>query len=138
MVVKMSNGVTILGAYESHAEIVFHALDMSFNQIMVQGLLHGIYTGVVAIALWAIVSSKTCRGSRWLLWVATTRIYIINGQSLEKAYKTYVNPLSTSIYVLEGIAAALSTILADAILTLYPQLPRFGDAGLSGVNLGIL
>ncbi|PBK62422.1 hypothetical protein ARMSODRAFT_604793 [Armillaria solidipes] len=109
---------------------------MSFNQMMVQGLAHGLYTGIVIITLWTVVSKKnrgTFKGSRWLPsvvlllyllatvgfafnWAAVTKIYITNGQSSQMAYEAYVDPFSPPIYVLEGILAALSTILADATL----------------------
>lgn len=71
MMVKTYSKTTILESYNNETRIVFRALDMSFNQMMVQGLTHGekscysfsrrydatfpgLYTGIVIITLWTV------------------------------------------------------------------------------------
>ncbi|KAK0446990.1 uncharacterized protein EV420DRAFT_885352 [Desarmillaria tabescens] len=117
---------------DSQIKVIFLNLDAEFNAIMMRALTHGIYTGVVAVTPWAVVSRKNCQNrSRYFLvfiilllylvamvgtygeWTEGVSTFITNGKNFWEAYNS--DPGKRSLLPL-GIEAILSTILADATL----------------------
>ncbi|SJL13957.1 uncharacterized protein ARMOST_17409 [Armillaria ostoyae] len=119
---------------DSEIKEIYVALDTELNGAMLTALLYGIYTGVVAVTLWAVASRKNYQNDRrshflvvvilvlYLLsgfnlyneWAEGILNFITNGESFWVAF-TYSN-LSTPIVCTDGIDAILSTLLADATL----------------------
>ncbi|KAK0221104.1 hypothetical protein EDD85DRAFT_861925 [Armillaria nabsnona] len=119
---------------DSQIKDILHNLDIQFNEAMISAGGHGIYTGVVAVTLWAVASRnnfQSPRRPRFLILVilllyilATFSLY--EGWAVEVAYTTLPNGESfwtafeytpgTPIFLALGIDAMLSTILADATL----------------------
>ncbi|KAK0433267.1 hypothetical protein EV421DRAFT_1441565 [Armillaria borealis] len=107
---------------------------MQFNDAMIRAGGHGIYTGVVAVTLWAVASRNSIQspGRPHFLILVILLLYIFEtfslyyGWALEIAYTTLPNGESfwtafeytpgTPIFLTLGIVAILSTILADATL----------------------
>ncbi|KAK0434067.1 hypothetical protein EV421DRAFT_1354635 [Armillaria borealis] len=130
------DGTILQKLSDGQAKDIFRALDAQLNSMMVEALTHGVYTGVIIATLWAVVSSRSRRNDRgprcillmnvllYLLttigfsvdWAANARIFIVNGQNFSTVFKAYNNPLPSRIYLVVGIAAAVSTILTNATL----------------------
>ncbi|SJL13954.1 uncharacterized protein ARMOST_17405 [Armillaria ostoyae] len=49
---------------DSEIEAIFVNLDAVFNSIMLNAFLHGLYTRVVAVTLWAVASRNNCQDYR--------------------------------------------------------------------------
>ncbi|PBK90542.1 hypothetical protein ARMGADRAFT_1082798 [Armillaria gallica] len=127
-------GTDIPELTDSQIKDIFRNLDMQFNDAMVRAGGHGIYTGVVAVTLWAVVSRNKFQSPgrpRFLIFIilllyllATFDLY--NGWAMEIAYTTIPNGKTfwtafeytpgTPISLAIGIDAILSMILADATL----------------------
>ncbi|SJL13991.1 uncharacterized protein ARMOST_17443 [Armillaria ostoyae] len=119
---------------DSQIKDIFLNLDMQFNQAMLSAGAHGIYTGVVAVTLWAVASRNSIQspGRPHFLIFVILLLYIFQTFSLyeawalEIAYTTLPNGKNfwtmfeytpgTLIFLALGIDAILSTILADATL----------------------
>ncbi|KAK0481127.1 hypothetical protein EDD18DRAFT_1203869 [Armillaria luteobubalina] len=107
-------------------------LDSELNRVMIHASLHGIYTGVMAVALGAsIASRKDTRNNRHLLalilllyllatvglyydWTIVCSTFIKHNTTFWTAYE-FSNP-SNPISLTGGIDSILSTFLADATL----------------------
>ncbi|KAK0221111.1 hypothetical protein EDD85DRAFT_983343 [Armillaria nabsnona] len=120
----------------SEIKAIFVSLDGQLNQAILNALLHGIHTGVVAVTLWTVASRNNCRNYRrphflivtilLLYCLATYNLYYgwgvvvklnfidTNGESFLEAYQ--YSPVATPLLLTQGIDALLSTVLADAIL----------------------
>ncbi|PBK62438.1 hypothetical protein ARMSODRAFT_605449 [Armillaria solidipes] len=122
---------------DSQIKDIFIHLDTQFNQVMIHAFTHGIYTGVVAVTLWAVASRKSPQNNRrryfleltilllYLLgtfslcyeWITNASIFITNGKNLWTVYESSISLTPSPILVLTaGIDATLSTILADVTL----------------------
>ncbi|KAK0481118.1 hypothetical protein EDD18DRAFT_1363214 [Armillaria luteobubalina] len=130
------NSTILQNPSDDHADEMFHALDVQLNSMMVEALTHGIYTGLIAFALWTVVSSKRQHDYRgpysiclmivllYLLttigfsinWAANARIFTVNGQNFSTVFRAYNNPFPSRVYLVVGITAGVSTILTDATL----------------------
>ncbi|KAK0446410.1 uncharacterized protein EV420DRAFT_1648086 [Desarmillaria tabescens] len=111
---------------------IFQYLDANLNNQILYALLHGIYTGILAVTLWNISINK-----RWpirralvviiiLLYAFTTinfavswsliySAFIRNGQSFWTAFSK-LNGVDQVAYWEMGIAASMSTLLADSYI----------------------
>ncbi|PBK61406.1 hypothetical protein ARMSODRAFT_1025725 [Armillaria solidipes] len=111
---------------------IFQSLDADLNGTVLDSLLQGIYTGIVAVTLWNIFTNKSQHIGRVmvviiiLLHIVTTVNFAVNwsdihsrfvdhGQSFWTKYLAAYDP--TIIITLgEGIMAAICTILADTTI----------------------
>ncbi|KAK0489586.1 hypothetical protein EDD18DRAFT_1110195 [Armillaria luteobubalina] len=109
--------------------IMFEYLDASLNSMILYVLLHGMYTGILAVTLWNIFMNN-CWQMRQALVVVIILLYglttigfaaqwswmhsalIDNGKSFWTAYSTLTYG-SQAVMMLEGIASSMSTIITD-------------------------
>ncbi|KAK0468876.1 hypothetical protein IW261DRAFT_1612733 [Armillaria novae-zelandiae] len=117
---------------DSQIKAIFAALDAEFNTIMLNAFFHGMYTGVVAVTLWAVASKNDFRDHKRQILVLTILIlyilatvglmcqwtnvnlsFLTDGESFWTAFSA--TP-STSMELTIGIIAIVSTVVADATL----------------------
>ncbi|PBK96148.1 hypothetical protein ARMGADRAFT_1061787 [Armillaria gallica] len=113
-------------------KIIFDELDLNLNRMIMQALLYGLYTGIVAITLWTIFSSpKRIRstfpctiivilyGLSTILfgvnWAFLHRAFIGQGDNCYTVFKTYLDfgPWWKAYYLVSGITGGISTFLVD-------------------------
>ncbi|KAK0467473.1 hypothetical protein IW261DRAFT_1613002, partial [Armillaria novae-zelandiae] len=134
MIARTYLGTDIPALTDSQIEDIFRNLDMQFNNVMIGAVGYGIYTGVLAVTLWAVASRNRFRspGRPHFLILIIILLYILvalnlyAGWAVEIAYTTLPNGKNfwtsfeynpgTPMSLAEGIDAILSTILADATL----------------------
>ncbi|KAK0219909.1 hypothetical protein IW262DRAFT_1554220 [Armillaria fumosa] len=109
--------------------IAFQNLDAYLNAMILYALLHGMYTGIIAIALWNIFINKCWQIRQALVvviillhglatidfaanWSFVHSGFIENGKSFWTAYLTF-DTGGQAIMLLEGIASSMSTIITD-------------------------
>ncbi|SJL13578.1 uncharacterized protein ARMOST_17023 [Armillaria ostoyae] len=127
-------GTAIPELTESQIKSMFLVLDEQLNTVTLHALTHGMYTGVVAVTLWAVASREKPQNNRrpyflvltilvlYLLatiglygeWSITVSMFITNNKTFWMAFKSSDGPL-VLLWVM-GITAILSAILADATL----------------------
>ncbi|KAK0485842.1 hypothetical protein IW261DRAFT_1452359 [Armillaria novae-zelandiae] len=88
---------------DSDEVFIMRTLDMTLNYGILTSMLNGIYTGIFAVAMWAICS-----------WPLLSTIFIKNGESFWTAYNT--NAPGRSVDILSEAAAIASTIFADCTI----------------------
>ncbi|KAK0220028.1 hypothetical protein IW262DRAFT_996931 [Armillaria fumosa] len=107
----------------------FQYLDATLNSTILYALLHGIYTGILAVTLWNIFINKSWSIRRTLVlivillhalitinvavnWVYVRSTFIKKGQSFWTVYLNFIGP-DQAFFWESGITATISTILAD-------------------------
>ncbi|KAK0187372.1 hypothetical protein F5146DRAFT_772001 [Armillaria mellea] len=107
-------------------------LDAYLNSQILGVLMHGIYTGVLAVTLWYIFISKRRSIRRALVAIvvllyalitigvvtgmsSTSSAFVKNGQSFWTVTST-LESVGRAVYLEGGVAAVLSTILADSYI----------------------
>ncbi|SJL15473.1 uncharacterized protein ARMOST_18971 [Armillaria ostoyae] len=114
--------------------VLFDGLDLSLNTLILESLLHGLYTGIIAVTLWAIFTS-TKRSHRTFLriiiialyvlrtvsftmdWVFESRAFIEYGDNYYSVSTALDNgPWWSAYYILDGIAGGSSTLLVDVTI----------------------
>ncbi|KAK0454006.1 uncharacterized protein EV420DRAFT_1481728 [Desarmillaria tabescens] len=113
--------------------LMFLFLDAALNSTILYMLLHGIYTGILAVTLWNIFINKCWPMRRALVIViillytlitiniATTWSFLCSGfientQSFWTVFSKLSGAVNQAAYLEIGIAASLSTILADSYI----------------------
>ncbi|SJL18450.1 uncharacterized protein ARMOST_22039 [Armillaria ostoyae] len=108
---------------------LFQVLDAMLNSMILDALLHGMYTGILAVTLWNIFINKCWRIRRALVvviillhalitisfavdWSFVHSAFVENGQNFWTVYVTIVNGALTTV-VAGGIATSMSTIITD-------------------------
>ncbi|KAK0446401.1 uncharacterized protein EV420DRAFT_1648076 [Desarmillaria tabescens] len=111
---------------------MFQYLDANLNNQILYALLHGIYTGILAVALWNIFINKCWPIRRALVvvlvllhalttinfaanWSFLCSAFIENGQSFWTVYSKLC-AVNQAAFLEMGIAASMSTILADSYI----------------------
>ncbi|KAK0446397.1 uncharacterized protein EV420DRAFT_1648074 [Desarmillaria tabescens] len=111
---------------------IFQVLDTNLNTQILLALLHGIYTGIFAVTLWNIFINKRSGLIRRALvviillhalitisfaakWSFICSAFIKNGQSF-LTVSSELNSVNQADYLEMGIAAPMSTILADSYI----------------------
>ncbi|PBK67634.1 hypothetical protein ARMSODRAFT_1086129 [Armillaria solidipes] len=109
--------------------VLFRFLDANLNSEVLYALLHGIYTGVLAVTLWNIFVNKRWPIRRALVvviillhalitinfaanWLYICSAFIDNGKSFWTVYLK-LNSVGQAASLEAGIAASMSTILTD-------------------------
>ncbi|KAG7445314.1 uncharacterized protein BT62DRAFT_189639 [Guyanagaster necrorhizus] len=130
-----STETTIPELTNSEVKDIRQFLDRSLNETVMCALLHGFYTGVVAVTMWTLVSRKNCGNSRrprffiviilllyamatfilFFNWMRCSQYFIAHGQNFWTTYDAYTHE-SMPMNLIENINAALSTLLADTTL----------------------
>ncbi|PBK90545.1 hypothetical protein ARMGADRAFT_1082801 [Armillaria gallica] len=135
MIARMYRKAAVPELTDSQIKEVFFKLDTCFNDISVT-VFEGIYTGVVAVTLWAVVSRNNCQDYRRPHFL----VFIILVLYLTAAFNLYgewvlnilyfttpkwkysweaAEPIpdnSTPVILTRDVIAILSTVLADAAL----------------------
>ncbi|PBK61734.1 hypothetical protein ARMSODRAFT_624041 [Armillaria solidipes] len=114
---------------------IFITLDVNLNSMVLQALLHGLYTGIVSVTLWMILTSpKQLRGTSLftmiailyvllttlfaMAWATMHHAFIENGDS----YYTVITELGDhgswwrAYNLFSGISGGISTLLVDVII----------------------
>ncbi|KAK0486396.1 hypothetical protein IW261DRAFT_1664543 [Armillaria novae-zelandiae] len=108
------------------------ALDANLNYQILYALLHGIYTGILAVILWNIFINKCWPKQRALVviiillhvlitvnfatnWAFTCAAFVENGQSFWTVYSK-LGGINQVAYLETGIAASMSTMLSDSYI----------------------
>ncbi|KAK0460135.1 uncharacterized protein EV420DRAFT_253406 [Desarmillaria tabescens] len=111
---------------------IFQFLDANLNSVILLALLHGIYTGILAVTLWNIFINKSWLIRRALVvviillhalitvsfaidWSFIHSAFIDNGQSFWAVYLK-LSAVNQAVYLESGIPASMSTILADSYI----------------------
>ncbi|SJL18790.1 uncharacterized protein ARMOST_22391 [Armillaria ostoyae] len=111
---------------------MFGVLDLDLNRLILQSLLHGLYTGVVAVTIWTIFSSPKCLRSSFLStiiivlyvlstiafgidWAFKRRTFIQYGDNYYRVYTALVDdsPWWRANYLAGSINGGVSTLLVD-------------------------
>ncbi|KAK0466025.1 uncharacterized protein EV420DRAFT_1636594 [Desarmillaria tabescens] len=113
---------------------IFQALDTVLNAIILKSLLHGIYTGVLAVTLWTnYVNKSRPIGNVMimaiiLIYTLTSIGFALNWSLVHSAFITVtnrqnfwtvylkLNDVSDKVVLSMGITGILCTILADSIM----------------------
>ncbi|KAK0466017.1 uncharacterized protein EV420DRAFT_806843 [Desarmillaria tabescens] len=119
---------------DDEINFIFQALDTALNSIIFEFLLHGIYTGVLAVTLWTIYTNKS-RPTGNVMTIAIILLYtmtsigfafgwsfahsafitVTNGQNFWTVYlKLSIGTNDKSVLSI-GITGILCTILADSV-----------------------
>ncbi|KAK0433236.1 hypothetical protein EV421DRAFT_2040274, partial [Armillaria borealis] len=128
--------VTTTELIDTKVKDIFLGIDTQFNKVMLNALMHGIHTGVVAVTLWTATSRDSHQNDRrprrifvfivlalYLLatfnfycgWAQNVLYFSTAGKCLWETYKSKCTQ-DTPILMTLGIDATLSTVLADATL----------------------
>ncbi|KAK0237609.1 hypothetical protein EDD85DRAFT_830887 [Armillaria nabsnona] len=111
-------------------------LDVCLNLIILQALLHGLYTGIVAVTLWTTYTStkrlhntflRTIIILLYLLstmafaisWAFEHRTFIKYGYNYYSVFRAFTDdgPWWRACYLISSITGGISTILVDVTLT---------------------
>ncbi|KAK0488214.1 hypothetical protein EDD18DRAFT_645706 [Armillaria luteobubalina] len=120
---------------DSQIKDIFENLDMGVNNTILCALLYGIYTGVVAVTLWAVASRNNCEDRRrpHFLVAIILLLYFLAAFTLYREWAGCITIFttlawksvweiwslgngSTSVILTGEVTALLSTVLADATL----------------------
>ncbi|PBK96097.1 hypothetical protein ARMGADRAFT_1077607 [Armillaria gallica] len=116
--------------------IIFNTLDVSLNRMILKSLLHGLYTGIVAVTVWTIfTSTKRLHGTflRTIIimlyvlatisfvidWVFERRVFITYGDIYYSMFSALTDNepwLARAWYLIGSITGGISTLLVDAII----------------------
>ncbi|KAK0238207.1 hypothetical protein EDD85DRAFT_1005808 [Armillaria nabsnona] len=113
---------------------IFKYLDAQLNSTILYALLYGVYTGILAVTLWNIFINKCWPIRRAMIyviillhalitigvaatWSNIRSTFIANGQSFWTVYSKLISLGQVPYW--EGIAASMSTILADLCVIWY-------------------
>ncbi|KAK0217332.1 hypothetical protein EDD85DRAFT_961977 [Armillaria nabsnona] len=109
--------------------LIFQELDNNLNSVMLYALLHGMYTGILAVTLWNIFINKCWQIRQGLVVVIillhglTTISFAANWSYVHSAFigngKSFwtvdlkLNSPTQSVFLVGGIASTMSTITTD-------------------------
>ncbi|SJK98326.1 uncharacterized protein ARMOST_01591 [Armillaria ostoyae] len=130
------------GLTNDNKVLLFQILEAQLNSTILYALLHGIYTGILAVTLWNILINKCWPIRRAMVYViillhalitisvAATwsnihSAFIANGQSFWRVYLKLTSA-GLAAYWETGIAASMSTILADLYVVYLVLLDGLG------------
>ncbi|PBK96116.1 hypothetical protein ARMGADRAFT_1028324 [Armillaria gallica] len=117
---------------ESDKSVIFDQLDLTLNRMILESLLHGLYTGIVAVTLWTIFSStKRVHGTflRTIIivlyvlatisftidWVFRRRAFITFGDNYYTVFSALMDdgPWWRACFLVDAIIGGGSTLLVD-------------------------
>ncbi|KAK0185432.1 hypothetical protein F5146DRAFT_1143887 [Armillaria mellea] len=112
--------------------VIYNALDLNLNRMVLETFLHGLYTGIVVVTLWDIFSSPKRLGSTFLRtiiiilyilstigfavdWMFEHRAFIKHGNSSFSVFIALqgVSPWWKVSNLVVGITGGLNTLLVD-------------------------
>ncbi|KAK0244814.1 hypothetical protein EDD85DRAFT_932816 [Armillaria nabsnona] len=99
--------------------VIIYWLDLTLNRMILQALLHGLYTGTVTVTLWVIFSSPKRLRSTFLCTIIIT-LYFLSTIALgsswafgRRGFIEYGNNCQTIYAALLNNAGGISTLLVD-------------------------
>ncbi|KAK0185445.1 hypothetical protein F5146DRAFT_1143899 [Armillaria mellea] len=121
---------TDLPQYER--DLIFDSLDLNFNRMILESLLQGMYTLIVAVTLWTTFSTPKKSGNSFLLtvvitlyvlttvafgvdWAYDRRAFIQNGENFLTVFNALqaISPWWRVSQLVVGISGGLSTFIVD-------------------------
>ncbi|KAK0429771.1 hypothetical protein EV421DRAFT_2042523 [Armillaria borealis] len=115
--------------------VIFGVLDQELNCMILQALLHGLYTGIVVVTLWTIFSSPKWLRSTFLrttiitlyvlstivfamYWVFDRHAFIEHGDNYHSMFAALVDfgPWGRVNYLVGTITGGISTFLVDIMI----------------------
>ncbi|KAK0220889.1 hypothetical protein EDD85DRAFT_960426 [Armillaria nabsnona] len=119
------------GLTANDISLIFEDLNGTLNQIILQGQLFGIYTGIMAFTLWNIYTKKCQPVGRAMIvviiilhvmaaidfalhWSYMRLIYVKHGQTFIDEYLVYFNANNLQISI--AVTGLVSTICADSAM----------------------
>ncbi|KAK0488302.1 hypothetical protein EDD18DRAFT_440968 [Armillaria luteobubalina] len=120
------------GITDADKAIIFQTLDHDLGSALLNSLLQGLYTGIVAVTLWNIYTHKSRPIGQVMIiiimllyiatmvtfmirWTEASSQYVRNGQNFWTKFLCYSTSNATVI-IGGGVSAAISTILADSAI----------------------
>ncbi|SJL15476.1 uncharacterized protein ARMOST_18974 [Armillaria ostoyae] len=120
---------------EYDKSVIFDQLDLTLNRMILESLLHGLYTGIVAVTLWTIFSSTKRLHGTFLrtiiivLYVLATISFVIDWVFGHRAFITYGDnyytvfsalmddgPWWRACFLIDAITGGGSTLLVDVTI----------------------
>ncbi|SJL10684.1 uncharacterized protein ARMOST_14075 [Armillaria ostoyae] len=112
--------------------IIFQELDGALNSTMLYSLLCGLYTGILAVTLWNISTTKSRHIGRAMIiiilllhittiidlsftWSEIDSVFVDHGQNLLTKFVVYISP-GTVTSIGAGVVGAICSILADSTM----------------------
>ncbi|SJL11315.1 uncharacterized protein ARMOST_14718 [Armillaria ostoyae] len=120
------------GLTDTDKASIYQLCDADFNSMILGVLLHGMYTGILAVTLWNIFINKCWRIRRGLVvliiflhalvtfgvaveWLSVRSAFVENGKSFWTV-SLYIQNEGQTIFFVGVIASAMSTILTDSYM----------------------
>ncbi|KAK0432306.1 hypothetical protein EV421DRAFT_2040739 [Armillaria borealis] len=129
----MESPPTDLSQYERN--VIFDTLDLSLNRTILQSLLQGLYTLIVATTLWTTFSSPKKSGNAFFLtviiilyvlttvafgfgWAYERRAFIQNGDTFFNVFFALqaISPWWRAFQLVDGISGGMSTFIVDVTI----------------------
>ncbi|PBK96215.1 hypothetical protein ARMGADRAFT_760083 [Armillaria gallica] len=120
------------GLSQDERDLIFESLDLNFNRMILESLLQGLYTLIVAITLWITFSTPKKSGNSFLLtvviilyvlttvafgvdWAYQRRAFIQNGDNFFAVFFALqaISPWWRASQLVIGISGGLSTFIVD-------------------------
>ncbi|KAK0185442.1 hypothetical protein F5146DRAFT_1070198 [Armillaria mellea] len=117
---------------QDERDVMFASLDLNFNRTILESLLQGLYTLIVATTLWTTFSTSKKAGNSFLLtvvitlyvlttvafsvdWAYQRRAFIQNGENFLTVFNALqaISPWWRVSQLVIGISGGLSTFIAD-------------------------
>ncbi|KAK0184652.1 hypothetical protein F5146DRAFT_1006380 [Armillaria mellea] len=99
---------------------ILSILDNEINRLLLAAHLQGMYSGILAVALWTIftiiiIVYVMTFASFSLNWLTVRSVLVANGENI-LTQVTRIEEKETAVILATGIMAALSTLLVDSIM----------------------
>ncbi|PBK93531.1 hypothetical protein ARMGADRAFT_1012377 [Armillaria gallica] len=128
----VAQNIIPLNLTDAEKAFILQSLDTNLNARILISLLHGIYTGIVAVTLWNIFTSKSRPIGRTMVvviillyivatinfvlnWLYVRSIFVEHGQDFRTRYLAQCIPSFESTVEM-GVTGVICTILADSTI----------------------
>ncbi|KAK0491734.1 hypothetical protein EDD18DRAFT_1109484 [Armillaria luteobubalina] len=133
--------------------------DSWFNGVIIESLIHGMYTTLLSIVLWRMVSGDTVHRAQtkvlaWIAvfmyimatmhisvrWFYARRAFITNGETEETRFSALTDSLIAGgplwVPTISSVVASINILIADCVITRSDIGIRFGGVGSFGKGTG--
>ncbi|KAK0460267.1 uncharacterized protein EV420DRAFT_1763158 [Desarmillaria tabescens] len=121
--------------YQDDKTIITGTLDLNLNTMILQALLHGLYTGIIAVTLWTILFGPKQLRSTFLRtiivmlyifltilfgsdWAFRHRAFIEHGNNYYSVFSALVDPCPwwRAYILIGGLSGGISSVLVDVTI----------------------